>query len=277
MKCGSSFGTTLAHYANGSLPETSHIPSGHDKSDPEDMPTEGDQGEPNFFRFKYPVNKWFKDVFRNPPNPGNHLPILDDEWEQWRNNWFGIFRDPEHRALSSFNHFGQGQGNLLEFAQKIQGQQASMLSAGAAGEAKIRCEFTQSDAPEACQHMVPPDVELAIQRLNGFAFVGILEEFDLAVCLFHKMMGSECLPVEFLNTREGTYPGGKEKKEQQLALLKAHKDMWDGPVYEAALRRFWGDVRKYDLKPSECLALCPGGESFKRLPDNDVFVIPDGF
>eukprot|EP00927_Polykrikos_kofoidii_P010637 TRINITY_DN1447_c0_g1_i5.p1 TRINITY_DN1447_c0_g1~~TRINITY_DN1447_c0_g1_i5.p1 ORF type:complete len:341 (+),score=42.99 TRINITY_DN1447_c0_g1_i5:111-1133(+) len=278
MKCGSSFGTTLAHYANGSLPKTSHIPSGEDQKDPEDRTTEGLQGEPNFFRFKYPVNKWFKNVFRNPPNPGNHLPILDEEWDEWRNNWFGIFREPASRALSSFNHFGQGKGDPLEFARRIEGQQASMLSAGAAGMSRIRCEFNQTDAPTECKRLVDPDVTLAIQRLDGFAFVGIIEEFDMAVCLFHKMMGSKCLAVEFLNTREATYPGGEEMKQKQLAQLREQGDPWDGPVYEAAMRRFWGDVRKHDLKPSVCRELCPSAESFKRKPkDADVFIIPDGF
>eukprot|EP00927_Polykrikos_kofoidii_P010638 TRINITY_DN1447_c0_g1_i6.p1 TRINITY_DN1447_c0_g1~~TRINITY_DN1447_c0_g1_i6.p1 ORF type:complete len:374 (+),score=39.50 TRINITY_DN1447_c0_g1_i6:132-1124(+) len=278
MKCGSSFGTTLAHYANASLPETSHIPSGRNQADPEDTTREGLQGEPNFFRFKYPINKWFKNVFRNPPNPGNHLPILDEEWDEWRNNWFGIFREPTSRALSAYNHFGEGKGDMLAYTKKIRGQQASMLSAGADGMSKIRCEFNQTDAPEECKRMVEPDVSLAIQRLDGFAFVGILEEFDMSICLFHKMMGSECLAVEFLNTRKATYAGGTNVQEEELKLIAKQGDPWDEPVYESALRRFWGDVRKYDLKPSVCREICPDAPAFKRKPkDEDVFIFPDGF
>lgn len=278
MKCGSSFGTTLAHFANQSLPETAHIPSGIDQNDPEDRTTEGSQGEPNFFRFKYPVEKWFKNVFRYPSNPGNHLPILNEEWDEWKHNWFGMFREPASRALSSFYHFGQGKGDMHEFVKKIKGQQASMLSVGAVGMAKIRCEFNQSDAMAECDRIVEPDVPLAIQRLDGFAFVGILEEYDMSVCLFHKMMGSDCLDVEFLNTREANYPGTEEMKKTELQRLKDAGDAWDDPVYEAALRRFWGDVRKYDLKPSTCRALCPSAGSFKRLKgDTDSFLFPDGF
>eukprot|EP00927_Polykrikos_kofoidii_P015421 TRINITY_DN1684_c0_g1_i1.p1 TRINITY_DN1684_c0_g1~~TRINITY_DN1684_c0_g1_i1.p1 ORF type:complete len:346 (+),score=33.68 TRINITY_DN1684_c0_g1_i1:81-1118(+) len=275
MKCGSSFGTTLAHYANLSLPFTSHIPSGRDQSDPEDRTTEGDQGEPNFFKFKYPTEQWFKNVFRNPENPGNHLPIMEDEWDYWRGNWFGLFREPASRVLSSFYHFGRGEGNMLNFARKIKGQQASMLSTGMGGMAKIRCEFNQEDAPGACQHMVIPDVPLALQRLDGFGFVGIVEEYELAVCLFHAMFGSPCLPVEFLNMRPGEYPGGKEKKERELAMLRAEGDPWDDPVYDYARRRFWGDVRQYNLKPSVCRSICPAGMSFNRGPlDLDEFLQP---
>jgi hypothetical protein len=273
MKCGSSFGTTLAHYANASLPETSHIPSGRNQADPEDTTREGLQGEPNFFRFKYPINKWFTDVFRNPENPGNHLPILDEEWDEWRHDWFGIFRDPAERALSSYNHFGQGKGDMHAFFMKIRGQQASMLSAGDPGFAKIRCEFNQTDAPEQCKKMVEPDVHLAIERLDGFAFVGILEEFDLSVCLFHKMMGSPCLAVEFMNTRKATY---SSEKQEQLKQLRAWGDPYDEPVYEAAKQRFWGDVRKYGLKPSECNQLCPDGPRWKLIGDVlDSFKFPD--
>lgn len=273
MKCGSSFGTTLAHYANASLPVTSHIPSGQNQADPEDTTREGLQGEPNFFRFKYPINQWFTNVFRNPENPGNHLPILDEEWAEWRHDWFGVFRDPAERALSSYYHFGRGEGDLHAFALKIQGQQASMLSAGAPGFAKIRCEFNQSDAPENCKHMVPPDIDLAIRRLDGFAFVGILEEFDLSVCLFHKMNGSPCLAVEFLNTREGDYDA---RKQRELKQLRDWGDPMDEAVYDAAKRRFWGDVRKYDLKPSDCHTLCPDASKFKYTEGMvDRFNIPE--
>eukprot|EP00927_Polykrikos_kofoidii_P027740 TRINITY_DN2430_c0_g2_i1.p1 TRINITY_DN2430_c0_g2~~TRINITY_DN2430_c0_g2_i1.p1 ORF type:complete len:345 (-),score=34.69 TRINITY_DN2430_c0_g2_i1:162-1196(-) len=272
MKCGSSFGTTLAHFANTSLPDTAHIPSGENMSDPEDTIKEGLQGEPNFFRFKYPVGRWFTNVFRNPRNPGNHLPILPEEWEEWRHGWFGVFREPASRALSSYNHFGQGKGDLKDWLRRIQGQQASMLSSGQAGFARIRCEWNQTGAEKWCAQTVPPNIDLAIHRLHHFAFVGIIEEFDLSVCLFHKMFGSDCLDVEFMNMRPGDYDSDEEKK-QDLAVLKAQGDPWDEPVYAAATRRFWSDVHKYNLRPSVCNKICPSAPSFKTATpgDHDVF------
>jgi hypothetical protein len=273
MKCGSSFGTTLAHFANESLPVTAHIPSGENQSDPEDTTREGDQGEPNFFRYKYPIGKWFTDVFRNPSNPGNHLPITMEEWTEWRHAWFGVFREPASRVLSSYNHFGQSKGDLGDWADRIKGQQASMLSAGHEGLSRIYCEFNRTHADTWCKRSVPPKVGLAIQRLNHFAFVGILEEFDLSVCLFHKMFGSDCHAVEFINMRPGTYPGGEEKMEKDLAFLRKKGDPWDEPVYAAALRRFWSDVHKYNLKPSTCRKICPSAPDFKHATPgpNDVF------
>jgi hypothetical protein len=121
--------------------------------------------------------------------------------------------------------------------------------------------------------MVPPNVTLAIQRLNHFAYVGIIEQFDLSVCLFHKMFGTKCLDVEFLNMRPGTYPGGEKKKQEDLAMLEKQGDPWDGPVYDAAKRRFWSDVHKYNLRPSTCKTICPGAPDFKHATPGkqDVF------
>jgi hypothetical protein len=252
---------------------TAHIPSGQNQSDPEDTTREGLQGEPNFFRFKYPIGKWFTDVFRNPRNPGNHLPILPEEWTEWKDGWFGVFREPASRALSSYNHFGNGQGDLAAWIQRVKGQQASMLSSGEAGMARIKCEWNQTGAKYWCDRTVAPNVTLAIQRIKKFAFVGIIEEFDLSVCLFHKMLGSSCRGVEFMNMRPGKYVGGEKKKAKDLAFLRKMGDPWDDSVYLAATKRFWADVRKYKLRPSMCREICPMAPDFKHATKgpHDVF------
>ncbi|CAJ1388636.1 unnamed protein product [Effrenium voratum] len=99
MKCGSTFGATLAHFANGSLPEAAHMPScGYiQESDEatygaplmkEDSCPGGNQGPFEFFVYKYPSENWFSNTFWLHPgkkdvDPGNHRPIPDDEFEQW--------------------------------------------------------------------------------------------------------------------------------------------------------------------------------------------------
>eukprot|EP00927_Polykrikos_kofoidii_P006760 TRINITY_DN12739_c0_g1_i1.p1 TRINITY_DN12739_c0_g1~~TRINITY_DN12739_c0_g1_i1.p1 ORF type:complete len:349 (+),score=26.99 TRINITY_DN12739_c0_g1_i1:42-1088(+) len=279
MRCGSTFGTTLAHFANSTLPDTAYTPNAENMADPEDIiqpGREGSEAQSQFFRYMYPAKKWFTDVFRNPSNPGNHVPILPEEWQEWRHAWFGFFREPASRALSSYEHFGQANGDLKEWGRRIQGQQASMLSNGRSGMARIHCEFNRTGAKKWCARTVAPDVSLAIKRLNHFAFVGILEEFDLSVCLFHKMFGTKCLEVEFMSMRPGRYPGGEEKQKQDLAVLKELGDPWDEPVYKAVTRRFWSDVRKYDLHPSTCKKICPFAPDFKHASKgpHDVFPLP---
>lgn len=276
MKCGSSLGTTLAHFANDSLPSEAHIPSGQNQSDPEDTTKEGLEGEPNFFTLKYPVNKWFKDMFRNPENPGTHQPLTNEEYKDWKGNWVAMFREPFSRAFSAYNHFANRNVDLLSYARNIRGQQASFLSAGERGMDKIRCEFHRFDADHACYHMAEPNVTLAIQRLDGFAFVGITEHFDESICLFHKMFGSKCHSIEFMNQRPGEYKYTKEEQERMMAELKKQGDEWDVPFYEAATRRFWSDVMKYDVRPSTCRQLCPGVSTFESEHNaSDVFDQPD--
>eukprot|EP00927_Polykrikos_kofoidii_P004011 TRINITY_DN1159_c0_g2_i1.p1 TRINITY_DN1159_c0_g2~~TRINITY_DN1159_c0_g2_i1.p1 ORF type:complete len:764 (+),score=147.16 TRINITY_DN1159_c0_g2_i1:38-2293(+) len=267
MKTASSFGTTLAHHANARLPRDAHIPSGMNKSDPEDMPTRAvDMQEKHlvldFFEYKYPVDKWFKGVFRFPENPGEHRPIMENEWDQWNGFWVTILRQPEERTSSAWHHFGEGKGNMFKFQKAIQGQQANMLSAGHSGIARVNCERNGGNVLrhlDECDNAVVPNVSLAIKRLREFAFVGILEEYDMSICLFHAVFGGKCLAVEFLNSRPTHYEESEAAQEAEEAKLKKYPDPWDTPVYEAAMRRFKADVRKYKLNNSTCRKMCPGG------------------
>lgn len=262
-KTGGSFGTTLVHYANSSLPKTAHMPTGRNQSDPEDRTTEGSQGEWNFFKFKYPYEQWFQGVFwHDDNNPANHVAVDTQpvgSYSDWKGNFFGIFRQPEHRILSAFYHFMHGKGDLLEYAHEIQGQTASMMSMGKKAVSKIKCEFRE-DSHIHCPiaKVTKPDVRLAIERLKGFAFIGLLEQYDLSVCLFHRMFQSECLAVEFINMRPHISSAleTKDKKSEDLALLMNHQDPFDGPLYAAAEHIFWENVRKYDARPTTCMETC---------------------
>ena len=52
-----------------------------------------------------------------------------------------------------------------------------------------------------------PNASLAVQRLGTFAFVGLVEEWALSVCLLHTMHGptfhsERCEAAEFYNSRK---------------------------------------------------------------------------
>lgn len=121
-----------------------------------------------------------------------------------------------------------------------------------------------------------PDIALALERLSrGFMFVGLTEEFDLSVCLFHAMFGGECLPVEFENMRPGNYqanyrrsrarPGHASwrarRREREYTRAKAalqnYSDPIDGRLHRAASSIFWDIVKKYNVGRSFCRKLCP--------------------
>jgi hypothetical protein len=260
MKTGTSLGTTLAHFANASLPRTARIPRGENASDPEDTVIAGHSKAGTFFNVFYPVSVWFEHVFKHPANPSSHVPVSADDYEVWKGNLFGMFRHPVRRAQSAWHTLANGKGNLSEFAINIRGQQASMLSLGDAAEQRKLCELGQAN----CSNLEVPNVTLAIERLEGFAFIGLTEEFDLSVCLFHRKFGGECLDVEFVNVRKGAYneQTDPEELDSELAMLKAQGDPWDTPFYEAASRRFWSDVEKYDVTRKTCRSTCPSAASF---------------
>merc|ERR1712151_684040 len=64
----------------------------------------------------------------------------------------------------------------------------------------------------------PSRVKEAIRNLDkGFAFVGITEEWELSVCLFHAMFGGQCRDREFTNTRPSRHP--HKKKEENTSPM----------------------------------------------------------
>eukprot|EP00927_Polykrikos_kofoidii_P013983 TRINITY_DN1609_c0_g1_i2.p1 TRINITY_DN1609_c0_g1~~TRINITY_DN1609_c0_g1_i2.p1 ORF type:complete len:345 (+),score=50.53 TRINITY_DN1609_c0_g1_i2:62-1096(+) len=275
MKTASSFGTVLAHFANRSLPADAHIPSGVHKNDPEDRAARAVDNKNkhlvfDFFEYKYPVNKWFKDIFRLPRNPGDHVPIMNNEWDDFKGYWVTVLRQPEERVSSAFHHFAQGKGDILGFQRAVQGQQVSMMSLGNDAKPRIECERSgggQNGPAPQCEGLARPDVWKALSRMREFQFIGILEEYDLSVCLFHVMYRSDCLPVEFGNIRPTKYHESEEKKQKELEQLKQHPDPWDTPLYEAAVQRFRGDLAQFNVNEERCRTICPGSPFDKKDRD----------
>merc|ERR1719313_133277 len=67
------------------------------------------------------------------------------------------------------------------------------------------CQYKTSDKGE---FLVPSeeqqalDVQAALSRLPKLGFVGLTDNWDLSICLWHAKFGGECLPVEFQNLRK---------------------------------------------------------------------------
>lgn len=280
-KCAGSFGTTLAHFANSSIPAGAHMPGNTNESDPEDMlgptpPGEKErQGEDYFFNYKYPYYEWFQDCFAHAYwNPGNHVPISDEAWDMWHGNYYGLFRQPEQRIVSSYNHFADGSGDILQYSKRLWGQQTAMLSGRGTLDhwAKVQCEFDPladeweyvdidlippAPTSASCDESVEDDLPLAIERLQtGFRFVGLVEEYDLSVCLFHKMFGGECYENEFINMRAGA-DDKEDSKLDLMVMLEEEPDPYDNKVYEVAEEIFWDNVKQYDVSRTTCAITCP--------------------
>jgi len=287
MKCGSSFGATLAHFANSSLPRLAHMPScTGNVADADEDRCEGNltQGPRDFFIYKYPIHEWFPDVFwttNSSTEPGGHRIIGDEDFKEWQGRFVGLFRSPKARVASAYNHFVLGTNETLppvlrhsnhsvrmqylkKYAAVARGTMTKMLS-GIYDMNPIQCEFhfDESIARDPycsglCKKCLNQDpsaksLKVALARLQKFAFVGLTEYFDLSVCLFHAMFGGECRPVEFANMRPSHY------LDDFPDFLKAHDidDPYDGELFKAASKIFWSNVAHYNVTTESCSRMCP--------------------
>lgn len=250
-KCGTSFGNTLVHWANQSLPE--HVDIGDDERG---------------LMEAYPPKAWFWDdgpiFWMKDDNFGNHFAVDDATFESYQGRFVGLFRNPALRAESAYDWFTMDEiinGSRVtkeEYARRIRGSQTTQLAGQQFGLSCLWMKY-------GCRAVIP-DVDKAVDRLSGFAFVGLTDLYDLSVCLFHAMHGGRCLPVEFTNTR----PGPRDQ-----ALLPGSFTAWGGMVdgydwrlYSEATRIFFERLQQYGVNEAKCLALCPeGGDRFVQYRD----------
>ena len=94
-------------------------------------------------------------------------------------------------------------------------------------------------------------VQAARRVREGFAFVGITEEWDLSICLFHKMFGGLCVFSEFQDIRP-TFPGKSANTDYNTSELMAWHDDIDEIVYEAALEVFHKNLVLYNVSHETC-------------------------
>uniref|UniRef100_A0A7S0A8L4 Uncharacterized protein n=1 Tax=Pyrodinium bahamense TaxID=73915 RepID=A0A7S0A8L4_9DINO len=242
-KCGTSFGTSLFHCANVSLPEEAHIPA---------QGTVEGYLVPSFLT-QYPLDLWFQGRFwTKGGNVGSHTEIKEDVWRSFKGHFFAMFRKPSARAYSSWKFFGgthcTRQGIYsANYAQRILGLATKMVAGQANGRDCSRC-----DTP--CEKL-QPDVDLALSRLGGFRFVGLTEEWALSVCLFHAMTGSECFPSEFLNVRPTHYSKSAEPDDEKR-FFDGYHDPYDEALYERASAIFWANVAKHNVTRERCRHTC---------------------
>lgn len=210
----------------------------------------------------------------NYPCPPGSMGVADI-WEKNHDHVISFFRQPEARLESGF-YSGwhdwphtiakqtSGGKNIRTYAKIMQGCQVRMLVSG-----------SQDYKGKACggNGTLPTDddVKLAISRMNQMKFVGITEEFDLSLCLFHKMYGGKCHDNEFQNIRPGrgdakkavyTYHGRPFTADE--LDLKGFKDPYDGPLYDAAKDRFFKMLKEHGVDRASCEQSC--GSQLKTNP-----------
>mmetsp|Transcript_38514 Transcript_38514/g.78865 ORF Transcript_38514/g.78865 Transcript_38514/m.78865 type:complete len:348 (+) Transcript_38514:71-1114(+) len=204
-----------------------------------------------------------------------HLPITS--YSAQRGHLVGMFRNPDQRILSAYhdeannfaaedygsflidtlhNEVTKNGGNctgslvsglpkipLLDFAKTWKGGVTYQLTADNQSMSAVhprRPQVTQRDATEAARRVH-----------DGFAFVGITEEWNLSICLFHKMFGGACDAVEFEDTRP-SYDGKSADQDYDTLQLQGWHDDIDDVVYAAAVKVFRRNLVSFNVSHETC-------------------------
>jgi hypothetical protein len=191
---------------------------------------------------------------------------------------FSMFREPSSLAASSMQYFGKARRSgysLKEYSERVWGTTTSMLT----GQKTDGLECLGNPARNRCPWAKgkEPNVALAIERLDDFAFVGLTQEWSLSICLLHAQHGGKCRSVELANSRNtSSYWLADQAKAKEPAQVvdptNATYDPYDGELFKAAQRRFWSDVKKAGLSRKVCErtleeqgCLQPAGAALTRL------------
>lgn len=156
-----------------------------------------------------------------------------------------MFRQPEQRILSGFHHY-----NLPWGAQDstTEGDYAK-LAAGCSTNMLIGRGCMSTDP------LTPEDDAAAKGSLEKFAFVGLTEEWDLSVCLFHKIFGTDCNRREFQNIRPGV-DRASNGDQYDVSVLNGFVDEHDGVLYKEASRIFKANLVLYGVTKEFCDTYC---------------------
>jgi len=175
---------------------------------------------------------------------------------------FTIMRQAEQRIMSGYyagQHswstavFGRDAHNVSEYAQAVAGCAVKQLTRIALDKPNTSGNGkTHGSQLAACGDPNPvtsDEADLAIKRLHGFAFVGILESWDISICLLHAKFGGSCASYEL---EDGHATDGKNATEYDTSELDGFVDWADGKMYAEAKRMFENDLQKYGVTVDSC-------------------------
>jgi len=249
-KCGSSLAVTLARYLNSKLPE--------DASLEDEMLQQyvNDVQEVAFARV-YPM-PWGQDaIWEKDGNWGNHMEAKEETYAKFKGSFMGLFREPTRRVWSAYNFFEQGRANKSRiappaaYARRSAGGMVKMLAGQDYG---LHC----LDFKRPCDMRIQPDEELAINRLReGFAFVGMTDDYAFSVCLFKALFGGDCAAAEFGNSRPSKYSEEPDDYREAMGVDEKY-DPADSRLFQAAQKRYCEDIASIGLTHGRCReTVCP--------------------
>lgn len=234
-KCGSSFHNTLIHNA-GVCPQWPSCASL--------LPGDSDHA---FFK-RFPRAIWCPDGFASDyPSPPGHNSAAEALQHHGSGRGVIFLRQPEERLASAYaSRWNVRAGeSMAAYASRAHGCSVKMLARQSSGRENCL------EAP----HPSDAEVALAIERLWGFAFVGLTEEWGASICLFHAMFGGRCHEAEELNTRP-TIASSRTQAESMLGNKSIGVDPYDGALHEVAKEIFYAGLRNFRIEPGMPCQYC---------------------
>mmetsp|Transcript_51011 Transcript_51011/g.119296 ORF Transcript_51011/g.119296 Transcript_51011/m.119296 type:complete len:419 (+) Transcript_51011:53-1309(+) len=175
----------------------------------------------------------------NFPSPPHHVGF-GDAYLTFAGRGATLLRQPERRVLAQYLHEGLA----------AQGVSIGAYASQNAGCAVRMLTRSGKDVCGADSHLpTAREVDLATRWLKqGFAFVGIVEEWGLSVCLFHVMFGGQCSSTV---SAVPEFSAANSSLMQQMAA-----DQMDGALYDEGLSRFAFDKKQYAVSEQRCALIC---------------------
>jgi len=195
-------------------------------------------------------------------NPHHTHQFLDEETYQiYKGKFVALFRQPEQRLLSAWyddSDIFRADPFIPACAENRTPERLMSMDEfkGHFGSWETKQLVGKAPPPTQAPAQQPQqaDVLMALERLReGFAFVGLQEEWSLSICLFHAKFGGPCRSLEFLDTR----PDNRRTNATSTydtAILNGWVDESDRPVYAEAVKIFNADLEKFGVSHESCTA-----------------------
>lgn len=259
-KTGSSFFTTLFHYACPRLPAdvrarpcSSRMPPTHDIEYINPTNCDTNFSNPFFFHEGY-------------------VP------SEWGGQAMGLIREPMRRVVSAYLFGQHGAGDELKEAMntsndsflvfasstQIKGYLVKMLSG----------KILSGNPPYPAYTPTEEDVTTARQTIvRDFRFIGNTDDFVSTVALFHGMFGGSPEEAEFVNVRKTPYQDADRQTMEDTLQAHGWVDEWDEPVFREGLEKFGQRVKHtFDSAchqvPSNMLCLYLTGKRLLPMVDD---------
>eukprot|EP00435_Cladocopium_sp_Y103_P069429 s27_g33.t1 len=184
-----------------------------------------------------------------------HQFLNEEMYQAHKGKFVALFRQPEQRLLSAwYDHNDIFRADPFIAACAENRTPERLMSMEEFERVVSGWETKQLAGRNRSLNATQADISMALERLReGFAFVGLQEEWSLSICLFHAKFGGPCRKLEFLDTRPDNRITSVTST-YDTAILNGWVDEIDRPVYAEAVKMFKADLAKFGVSHESCTA-----------------------